>query len=250
MKKRIRHIAVLLLMLLMQGIPTPAQENVPQGRYLDNDIAPRAFDRSRWDELTKELDYTEVSPRTENLPAEETPSSEDSPDDTQSDTSDTQLLVARILLFILAAILIAVLIWSLMSYRSGPNNPTLKQKRTVAIDIEEVEKDIHNSDLEKYILQAQEQEQYNLAIRLYYLAILRSLSLRQDIKWKPDKTNQEYVREMSTSDNYAAFRTLTLAFERLWYADRTLTQVTFERLVPSFRHFLDRISNDVKADAP
>lgn len=245
MKTQTRYIAMLLLMLL-QGIALPAQQNNPQDRYLDSEITPRTFDRQRWQQLTKELDYTEHSPRTENLPAGETP--EDNAEDTRSGPSPTQLVVARILLFILAAVLIAVLLWSLMGYRSGPDNPTLEQDRTVAIDIEQVEKDIHNSDLEKYLLQAQEQGQYNLAIRLYYLAVLRSLSQRQYIRWKPDKTNREYLREMRVSDDYADFRELTLAFERIWYADRKLSQAAFEQLAPSFRRFLDRISQDAKAD--
>ena len=55
---------------------------------------------------------------------------------------------------------------------------------------EKIEENIHESDLDKFIKQAESEEKYNLAIRLYYLAIIKELSLGKLIKWKRNKTNR------------------------------------------------------------
>ena len=46
------------------------------------------------------------------------------------------------------------------------------------------EEHIYESDLDRFIREATEQGNYALAIRLYYLAIIKELSLNRTILWK------------------------------------------------------------------
>ena len=128
-------------------------------------------------------------------------------------------------------------------------NKKIKRTTEEKIDIQKIEANIHEADLDYFTRQAKEAGDYNLAIRLYYLAILKELSLQKAIKWKVDKTNREYMQELRASAHFADFRSLTYVFEQAWYSNRLLDAASFEQLEPSFRSFIDGLTTPEKATA-
>ncbi|MEO0779887.1 MAG: DUF4129 domain-containing protein, partial [Bacteroidota bacterium] len=82
------------------------------------------------------------------------------------------------------------------------------------------------------------QGDYRLAARLYYLAIIKELSLHEAIQWKRDKTNRDYLRELVGHPLRDEFRALTLVFERIWYGDRALEEADFPLLQARFEQLL------------
>ena len=96
--------------------------------------------------------------------------------------------------------------------------------------------------MEGFIRQALAEKNYALAVRLYYLAILKELSLTNQIKWKKDKTNREYLREMSGKKLASPFRETTLIFERVWYGNEELTGEVFGTLEPKFKSILQEMT--------
>ncbi len=113
---------------------------------------------------------------------------------------------------------------------------------TELITLEDVENDLHESDLERFLRQALESGNYRLALRIYYLMILKNMSLKEWIEWKKDKTNYEYVRELrSKTDIQPQFRAITTLFERVWYGDTTVQKEDYEQLQPIFNGLLKQI---------
>ena len=57
-----------------------------------------------------------------------------------------------------------------------------------------VEEDINKMDFEKRINDAVNNRDYRLAVRLYYLKMLKLLSDKKIIDWQINKTNSAYVK--------------------------------------------------------
>ena len=100
--------------------------------------------------------------------------------------------------------------------------------------------DIHDIDYERQIQDAIAAHQYRLAVRLYYLYVLKTLSDSKQIDWKIDKTNHDYLSEMTGSPLSQPFSEMTRAFEYAWYGDRPLDETAFQRVQHSFQQFQSR----------
>ena len=109
-----------------------------------------------------------------------------------------------------------------------------KLKSVNAIDLKEIEENLEDVELEDPIQQAIAAGNYPLAVRLYYLAILKDLSLNKKIKWKKDKTNGEYLRELAGTNIFEEFQKITLVFERIWYGKMELSQADFQKVEKLF----------------
>ena len=109
------------------------------------------------------------------------------------------------------------------------------------INLEKIEENLHRADLESFILQALKQEEYALALRLYYLSILKELSQRKAIHWKREKTNRQYVWEMRQSPLSGAFEEVTRIFEQAWYGGRQMDKREYQALEPKFRMLAGKV---------
>ncbi|MBC7449019.1 MAG: DUF4129 domain-containing protein [Hymenobacteraceae bacterium] len=74
-------------------------------------------------------------------------------------------------------------------------------------------------DLAARLAEAEVRGDYRLAVRLGYLTALRQLADRELIRWLPDKTNQQYLRELPAGPLRDAFAPLTRQFELAWYGE-------------------------------
>jgi len=118
------------------------------------------------------------------------------------------------------------------SFAQPKNKKVVKSNAHITID--NVEEHIYESDLDRFIREAVEQNNYTLAIRLYYLAIIKELSLKRAIKWKKDKTNKDYLREMRKTNLFNPFREATRIFERIWYGEEELEKEDYQEIKPTF----------------
>ncbi|MBN8681768.1 MAG: DUF4129 domain-containing protein [Chitinophagales bacterium] len=109
------------------------------------------------------------------------------------------------------------------------------------ITLENVEHYIHETDLERFLREALAKNDYNQAIRLYYLQIIKDLSLKNAIQWSREKTNRQYLREMRQHPLSTDFQRLTQTFERVWYGNTTLGAQDYAALEPSYKSFLNSI---------
>jgi hypothetical protein len=146
--------------------------------------------------------------------------------------------LGKILLFCLAGALIAVILILLIRSNMLKKNSAIKKK---VFSIEEAEEDIHESDLDHLLRISLEKKDYKTALRVYYLMVIRDLSEMEWISWKRDKTNREYLNEMRERNSFQSFRSITHAFEMVWYGDANVAEQDFKMLSPRFTGFLEEL---------
>ena len=71
--------------------------------------------------------------------------------------------------------------------------------------------------------------------------IIKELSDKKLIKWKKDKTNNAYVRELRTTEYHQNFREITRNFERAWFGEGDIQKGDFQKLQPQFQGFVNSI---------
>ncbi|PJJ47991.1 uncharacterized protein DUF4129 [Hymenobacter chitinivorans DSM 11115] len=92
--------------------------------------------------------------------------------------------------------------------------------RTMPLPYDTATEDIHGLDFDALLTEAEAAGNYRLAVRLGYLYVLKQLTDQGLIQWQPDKTNHDYLRELTASQLRPAFRELTQQFEYVWYGEQ------------------------------
>ncbi|OUJ75594.1 DUF4129 domain-containing protein [Hymenobacter crusticola] len=83
--------------------------------------------------------------------------------------------------------------------------------------------DIHAVDFPSRIAEAESAGDYRLAVRLGFLSVLKQLTDRGLLTWRPEKTNADYLAELPAGPLPVAFRAVAQQFEYAWYGELPLT---------------------------
>ncbi len=120
-------------------------------------------------------------------------------------------------ILILAAIIILVILKltdsGVSTLFSGKSRVSEKSDAT----LEDV--NIHDIDYEKDIREALHKMDYRLAVRLWFLRTLKTLSDEELLKWTIDKTNSDYYYELSGSTFQKEFGEVTNVYDYIWYGE-------------------------------
>lgn len=109
----------------------------------------------------------------------------------------------------------------------GPRQFFRKSKQILPDNLDQNE-DIHAIDFEKQITIAIANNDYNLAIRLYYLQTLKFLNDSKQISWQPNKTNWQYYYEIKADLVKKHFQQATMLFEYAWYGKGYIRADSFD----------------------
>lgn len=115
------------------------------------------------------------------------------------------------------------------------------RQRKPGIQISELEENIHEIDFDKLINEALNNKNYRYAVRLYYLKSLKTLSDLELINWEKDKTNKDFISELSGTNIQAPFAEITFQFNRIWYGDFPLDEPAFEAARNEFNDFNNKL---------
>ncbi|MBK8608669.1 MAG: DUF4129 domain-containing protein [Chitinophagaceae bacterium] len=112
----------------------------------------------------------------------------------------------------------------------------LRRSRSVKNELAEVKEEIidSDSDFDRLISQALQQQNFRQAVRYQYLRTLHALADRNFIELAPDKTNFQYVREISNSDHQQDFAALTLHYEYVWYGEFNIEKNIYQKIEGGF----------------
>ena len=97
------------------------------------------------------------------------------------------------------------------------------------------------TELQRLLQEAISKNNFRGAVRIYFIFIVRDLAAKKWIKWEKEKTNFQYLREMSGKNEFEDFNTSVNYFEIIWYGKREIDAEMFERVKPSFTLFLDKL---------
>jgi hypothetical protein len=138
-------------------------------------------------------------------------------------------------LFIVAGL--AALVFLILKL-SGINMLHLFRKKPYSsLAYSESAENIHEINFEAEIEKATATHNYRLAVRLLYLRSLKQLSDDGLINWQINKTNTNYVYELTNPGQREAFKQLTLQFEYVWYGDFLINGDIFKRISALFNTF-------------
>ena len=199
------------------------------------------FDKETWKELTEDLNYGDI----EEAPEERIQEEQSKPSSGGASWGISLGSTGQFIVISLIVLLLIFLVARLLGFGSGGKLVQLKKEHQFSI--ESLEEQLHESDLEKFLRLALEQEDFRVALRIYYLMVMKSLSELGWIIWKKDKTNYDYVREMRSQMSYQQFRSLTGAFEIIWYGEIDIHKTEYDQLHPMFKEyvtFLESISEE------
>ena len=193
--------------------------------YREEELRVRKFDNTRWKEIVGGQDYNEKQVIKPEL---------DFPSIAWAGP------VVKVIAYALVVALVFAAIWYIV------NNITFNLKvEKDKIQNEDLEKPLENIevlDIEGLLEQARREGNFRMAVRLYYLGLLKRLNSIGKISWKKDKTNRDYLAEVFSVDfYYAEIQKLTLSYEEVWYGDHTLKDGAFERLKGHFEDVYQKI---------
>ena len=144
----------------------------------------------------------------------------------------------QVLVWILIIGAVALVLYQLVQVRFGKLWKKKSDEAVVAITKEgdEIE-DIRNVEFDDAVQKAIAEKRYRVAVRLLYLRSLRQLQDRSMINWRREKTNRDYLYELSDQGLRPIFSDLTFIFEYIWYGEFPVDEKHFETAHAGFREF-------------
>ncbi|WP_276165895.1 DUF4129 domain-containing protein [Zobellia alginiliquefaciens] len=141
-------------------------------------------------------------------------------------------LVIRIFPYVLLGILIYILIRFFLNI----NSTSLKQAKANAalVSLSEEEQIIKNENIHDLIEQALAQKDYRLAVRYSYLHVLKLMSEKELITWEPQKTNDDYLQEISKTNLQKPFTAITRLYDFTWYGDFHISEIDYQKAKRTF----------------
>lgn len=130
-----------------------------------------------------------------------------------------------------------------VSLRRRTRDPNEEEKIVIG-DLEEermVAEGVELSLLER----AERTGQYDVAVRLLYIQLLKELQDASLIKYRRDYSNRDYQHQLGQSDFLPAFRNVTTDYERYWFGKYLLDRLSYRLTSRKFRE----LSAGVRASA-
>ena len=248
MFKILYHIRLILLLLLLEAsgftataqdanILEPSRDSAENFDKVDTNHIQAAIIRQVPDSIVTKLKnddaywYANLAPQKNKVKTEQTKPP-------QKTIFEQQWFRTLIWTLIIAAF-VMVLIW----YLASSNINLFKRPSAViypeegALNIE----DIFAVDYEAEIKKAVDTQNYRLAIRLLYLRTLKDLSDHNIIDYKHERTNSDYLFQLTNSGYYKDFFRLTRDFEYTWYGKFDLSPEAYGMIQQDFSSFKQRI---------
>lgn len=218
--------SLILCYLYLILLPSSVWGNNSAQPYIDNPIVVSEIADKDWENATDGLDYgKDIAPK--------------KPKKTNTNVDLSFLGPLFKVLLILGVVAVILLLLRYFVGVQGVQRATNKSfDPNATIDTETIADRLHDFDLPTLIQQAIDQKEYTIATRLYYLLAIKTLSEKELIQWKKDKTNRNYINELVETSLKNKFRAVTNIFERVWYGEAALNEMSFRTIQGQFLQFI------------
>lgn len=159
-----------------------------------------------------------------------------------SSRENTEAIVEIILKVLAAALIIFVIYLIVKAIMNGEGSWVFgKSSDKKVINYEEIERNIHLVDFEKLIKETLKNGENRLAIRYYYLWLLKIMSAKQLIEWDVEKTNSDYLYEIKNTATKSQFEYVSYLYNYIWYGEFELDEVTFVKAKKAFDNLINSL---------
>ena len=107
-----------------------------------------------------------------------------------------------------------------------------------------IETNLHQANFEQLIQEKLAQKDYRLAIRFYYLYLLKKMSDQKIIDWEVNKTNSDYAYEIKNEIQKSKFEKLSYLYEYIWYGEFEIEETQYLQAIQEFKTALKSYKNE------
>lgn len=133
----------------------------------------------------------------------------------------------------------AFIIWYLADSNIGLFRK--RHKLIVSADEEAETEDIFRINYQREIDKAVSKGNYRFAVRLMYLQLLKNLTEKNIIRYKQERTNFDYLLQLSSTAYYHDFFRVTRNYEYSWYGQFDINAGTFDVIKNDFKNFEQKL---------
>lgn len=138
------------------------------------------------------------------------------------------------------AIAVVYLVYILLN-EGGSGLFSTKKNRTLNHYEDITAENIEHADIDALIKNAEKDNDFRLAIRYYYLLVLKTLSLKKYITFEDDKTNAEYLNETSEKPFNKTFAYTSYLYNYIWYGKFPLNTNEYNEAKRNFTTLLNQV---------
>lgn len=102
---------------------------------------------------------------------------------------------------------------------------------------------IAQADIKALIANAENKNDYRLAIRYYYLLVLKHLTLKNFIKYEDDKTNADYMNAIASQKFNKGFAYTSYIYNYTWYGEFDLNMQQYQTAKASFVELIKEVNS-------
>ena len=148
----------------------------------------------------------------------------------------TMPLIFKILFGGLTIFLLFIAITTTRIYKLFYSDPEIASP-----EVSFVNRDYQPIDFDEAIFENVSKMQYRLAIRLFYLKIINALRLKDYIHFSKEKTNIDYLLDLTNDDLKSGFHSITTIYNHVWYGELEISQEQYLRFETNFQSFYTTI---------
>jgi hypothetical protein len=212
------------------ALVSPAELNTTRA-YQSETVPLQKFDETKWKEVVGNVSFEEDEEEKEEA-SENTPLS----------IPPWGGAVLKIVSYVVIIAIVVLLLYHVIRNVSFDTkiNRTAVQANAADDSVENIEE----ADIDGLLEQARTAGNFKLAVRFYFLSILKKLNDSGMIVWKRDKTNRDYLYELFSRNYYfEEIKRLTNSYEEVWYGEHVLTKESFQVLTTDFEKVHEKLKS-------
>lgn len=130
----------------------------------------------------------------------------------------------------LAIILIGFVLYLIINFIFNKNGNYFfsKKNKKLNIDHQDVVENIHEINFSETIARLEREKDFRSAVRYQFLQILKKYSDQKIIVWNPEKTNQDYAKEITNESLRTKFMELAYIYDYVWYGEFDINENDYE----------------------
>lgn len=151
--------------------------------------------------------------------------------------SEAGRITLRSIFWILMLLAVGLFIFKVLQM----NRTSPFSRSSAKIDYTVEPENIHAIDFQESLRNAISKKNFRLALRLWYLQMLKIFSDQKLIDWQINKTNSAYLGELKEQPFIGDFKVLTNLFESVWYGNKEIHENEFFEINNQFESFRNSI---------
>ena len=149
----------------------------------------------------------------------------------------------RFVLNLIPYIALLIVLYLIIKTFLGVNSRNIVsgETNTSTVIYSDEEELINSENLQALLNKAIEERNFRVAVRYYYLYVLKRLADKKLISWQQEKTNEDYIKELKETQFGSDFKDTTLLYDFVWYGNFDINQSEFGKAQNQFEKLVKKI---------